>query len=358
MAAKRDQLVRGKRRHAPITITEHAVDRFHARHCPEESRAKARALLKAAAASAVHLREKTGAGQERWQTEDGIILVVKRDPALRSAVVVTALPRGDHWDEDPLDGEGDADPEISTYGEPCPPGTGKPLRVTARLAEGIVLRAPLMLDGLLAWAVSAEHRLLPPVSGQRGPTIEIPIEREPGGRFHLCSQGLHEVEASELRHKNRRAPVMEMARLGSSKISRVQISVGANKSYRVPYALEHLRDNEITWYCIGDPERIMSLLRHVHYLGRHRGAGKGRLDLHGEPWRVEECEPWGDGFPVVDVEGQPMRRLPPEHPGLAPGCRLTFGTLTYPYYDYTRQEMVACPSGLSTTQGAGYAANS
>lgn len=112
MAAERDQLVRGKRRHAPITITEHAVDRFHARHCPEESRAKARALLKAAAASAVHLREKTGAGQERWQTEDGIILVVKRDPALRSAVVVTALPRGDHWDEDPLEGEGDAAPEI------------------------------------------------------------------------------------------------------------------------------------------------------------------------------------------------------------------------------------------------------
>lgn len=232
--------------------------------------------------------------------------------------------------------------QLVTYGEPCPRGAGKPLRVTARLAEGIVLRAPIMLDGLLAWAVSAEHRLLPPVSGQRGPTIEIPIEREPGGRFHLCSQGLHEVEASELRHKNRRAPVMEMARLGSSKISRVQISVGANKSYRVPYALEHLRDNEITWYCIGDPDRVMSLLRHVHYLGRHRGAGKGRLDLHGEPWRVEECEPWGDGFPVVDVEGQPMRPLPVDYPGLG-AVSTALRTLTYPYYDMTRHEFCAVP---------------
>lgn len=345
MVAKRDQLVRGKRRYAPITITEHAVDRFHARHCPEESRAKARELLTAAAASAVRLREKTGAGQERWQTEGGVILIVKRDPVLRSAVVVTALPRGDHWDEDPLDGEGDAAPapEVSTYGEPCPPGTGKPLRVTARLAEGIVLRSPLMLDALLAWSVSAEHRLLPPVAGQSGPTIEIPIERELGGRFHLCSQGLHEVEASELRHKNRRAPVMEMARLGSSKISRVQINVGANKSYRVPYSLEILRDDEIAWFCIGDPERILALLRNVHYLGRHRGAGKGRLDLYGEPWRVEECEPWGDGFPVLDAEGRPLRQLPVDYPGLATPVKTSFRVLSYPYYDQTRAEFLAVP---------------
>lgn len=248
--------------------------------------------------------------------------------------------------------------QLLTYGEPCPPGAGKALRVTARLAEGIVLRAPLMLDGLLAWSVSAEHRLLPPVSGESGPVIEIPVEREPGGRFHLCSQGFHDVEASELRHKNRRAPVMEFARLGTSKIKRVSIAVAENKSYRVPYSLELLRNNEITWFCVGDPDRILALLRKVHYLGRFRGAGKGRLDIHGEPWRIEECETWGDGFPVVDVEGQPMRRLPPDYPGLAPGCRLAFGALTYPYYDHTRQEMMACPNGPSITQGAGYATNS
>ena len=35
-------------------------------------------------------------------------------------------------------------------GEPCEAADAKPLRIVARLTEGIVLRNPLMLDALLA----------------------------------------------------------------------------------------------------------------------------------------------------------------------------------------------------------------
>lgn len=215
-------------------------------------------------------------------------------------------------------------------------------RVTAKLAEGITLRAPLMLDGLLAWVVCARERRLPPLPGETLEPVDIPLQLEPDGRFHLCTQGICEVEASELRHKNRRAPWQEYARFGSSKIKRVDVSAGANKSYRVPYSLDLLRDDEITWYCIGDPDGIRDLLCDVHYLGRHRGAGKGKLDIHRQPWRVEECESWGDGFPVVSAEGKPMRQLSLDYPGLIEP-RQSFRTLTFPYYDKTREELCAIP---------------
>lgn len=218
----------------------------------------------------------------------------------------------------------------------------KPLRITAKLAEGIVLRAPLMLDGILAWVVCARERRLSPLPGDAIEPVDIPIELEPGGRFHLCSQGLHEVEASSLRYKNRRAPWVEYARFGTSKIKRVDIAAGANKSYRVPYSLDLLRDDRIVWYCIGDPDGIRDLLRDVHYLGRHRGAGKGRLDLHGQPWRVEECETWGDGFPVVDANGKAMRALPLDWPGLVES-RQSFRNVTFPYWDKTREALCAVP---------------
>ena len=216
-----------------------------------------------------------------------------------------------------------------------------PLRVVARLAEGIVLRSPLMLDGILAWVVTARERRLAPLAGQGFDPIEIPIQLEPGGRFHLASRGIHEAEHAEVRYKNRRAPWVEYARLGSPKIRRVDIAAGVNKSYRVPYSLELLRDNEITWYCLGDAERIRELLVDVHYLGRHRGSGKGRLDIHGRPWLVEQCEPW-PGFPVVDAEGRPMRQLPLDWPGVST-ARRSFAKLTYPYWDKTKEELCATP---------------
>ena len=225
-------------------------------------------------------------------------------------------------------------------GSPC--GSGEPLHIVAHLKTGVVLTRPLMLDALLAWAVANQERRLPPLPGEDSPTIEIPIQRSKCGRFHLCSQGHAVRELSEVRHKNRRPPAMEYARLGSSKIRRVDISVGANKSYRVPYELRLLEGDRIEWWCLGDADRILSLLSMVHYLGRHRGSGKGRLDLHGTPWTVEPCETW-DGFPVVR-DGEPLRQLPVDWD--LPGGIKTFRNLTYPYWDKTREELLLCPSTM------------
>ena len=212
-----------------------------------------------------------------------------------------------------------------------------PLHVTAHLVEGLALRSPLMLDALLAWSVASERQHVAPLPGEPLEPLEIPIQREPGGRFHLCSEGFPGSDESELRYKHRRPPVQEFARLGSAKMRRVDISVSVDKSLRVPYEFALCR--EIDWWCIGDADEIRRLLGRVHYLGRFRGSGKGRLDIHGAPWTVEPCDPW-EGFPVVR-DGQPLRPLPRDWPGLDEP-QLGYRPLTMPYWQRSF-ELLAVP---------------
>jgi CRISPR type IV-associated protein Csf3 len=129
-----------------------------------------------------------------------------------------------------------------------------------------------------------------------------------------------------------------MARLGSSKITRVDIAGGANKGLRLPYELRLIP--ELEWWCVGDAERIRMMLSKVHYLGDGRGRGHGKLDIANEPWRVERCEPW-PGFPLVR-DGLPTRPVPPDWPGLQ-DPPLGYRVMTAPYFRHGDAELCAVP---------------
>ncbi len=217
----------------------------------------------------------------------------------------------------------------------------KPLRVEATLRGGIALpRGPMALDSLLAYRVALERGLAPPRHAGECERIEIPIAREPGDRFCLASFSVADVEAHELRWVNRRAPVPEYQALGGTKVRRVQIKSGPDKSYRVPLEVSHVARDTLTWWCLGDANEIRRLLTGVGYLGKKRGVGLGRVVR----WTVAECAPWGDGFPVVGADGLPLRPLPLDWPGLAEGAPRSYHTLDFPYWDHTREELCACPS--------------
>jgi len=217
-------------------------------------------------------------------------------------------------------------------------GPEKPesLHVTATLANGVAFNAPPMLDALLAWVIAARKRIIPGADPSQLEPIDVPLAREPGGRFHLCSQGFGRIDGRETNYKNRRAPWQEYARLGSKRISRVNVSVAEDKSYRVPYST--LLIERMEWWCIGDPDQIADLLSDVHYLGRHRGSGHGRINL---PWLVERYESWGDGFPIVR-DGKPTRPIPLDWPGICDPATAYRG-VTYPYWDHAAEELVAVP---------------
>lgn len=212
-----------------------------------------------------------------------------------------------------------------------------PLRVTARLGGRFATsRGGIALDALLASQVALREQLPPPRSLSDCQPIEIPIEREPGGRFHLCSFSVAEFDARELKYLHRRAPVAEYQTIGSPKIRRALISAGVNKSYRIPIETRHAADDTLTWWCLGEAGAIIELLTTVFYLGRRRAVGLGKV----LQWQVEPCEIW-DGFPVVR-DGKPLRALPPDWPGLDEP-RLQRRTISYPYWAHELEEVCACP---------------
>jgi CRISPR type IV-associated protein Csf3 len=183
-----------------------------------------------------------------------------------------------------------------------------PLIVTAELLEGFVVRHPIHLDALLASAYAIKHELLvPPSNAAQCVRFPLPIARDDSDMYYLASSGEYESAVNELRYKNRRAPWVEYARLGSAKVRRVQLSTGQNKSYRSPYEFTIPALGRVVWWAIGEREPVLGLLQYNHYLGKHRGSGKGRVAR----WTVDECESWGDGFPVAR-DGVPMRNLPSE----------------------------------------------
>lgn len=213
-----------------------------------------------------------------------------------------------------------------------------PLIITATLASPICLPSgSLHLDGLLAAAVARRDGIPPALDLSMMQTIEIPVEREPQGRFHLCSSSVCEVEVSELQYTNRRAPIEQYCTLGAKKIRTVQINLGANKSYRIPRYVSHMKHDQIMWFALGDGAEIRQLLTTcIHHLGKRRGAGLGRVTS----WTVEECEPC-DGFPVVR-DGKPLRPLPTDWPGVT-DSKLGLCTTTFPYWDHAREEMCLLP---------------
>ncbi len=216
-----------------------------------------------------------------------------------------------------------------------------PLAITAHLDPlGAPLSLPegyIHLDGILAYAVvirdevptaSIEAELVP---------IEIPLEREPAGRFHLCSAAAPRWELHELHWTNRRFP-WELAAV-MTEMTRARIGAGAQKSYRIPVEAGRVQGDALTWFAVGDPEPVRDLLALVHGIGKRRGVGLGQVAR----WVVEDVEPWA-GFPVLTREGHPLRHLPPDWPGLRAGTAQRLGNLTYPYWRRSAETVVVVPA--------------
>lgn len=214
-----------------------------------------------------------------------------------------------------------------------------PLHVTATLDGPIVLQGgPLALDALLAAAVAMRDGLDPPAGPHDITPIEIPVEREPEGRFHLASFSHCTVEDYERRWVNRRPVVAEAQALGSPKRKRMQINAGPDKGYRFPMEAQWLEGDRLDWWCIGEREGVEELLRLVHHLGKRRAVGLGRV----REWTIEPCERWGPGFPVVDPAGRPLRPLPLDWPGVIEAS-VDVQAITYPYWAPQNVQEVVVP---------------
>lgn len=213
----------------------------------------------------------------------------------------------------------------------------EPLSVTARVGRELVIPdMGMALDSLLAMATCLRDQVPPANTAAEVLPIEIPVEREPAGRFHLCSNSVCDIAARAKRYTNKR-PVIGEAQALAQTAKRMQINAGPSKGYRIPYETQWPKDGELRWWCIGAAAEIRDLLGLIGYLGKRRGVGLGRV----LEWSVEPCEPWSGGFPVV-LDGRPLRPLPPDWPGLVDPTVIET-TLTYPYWLTERRQPCAVP---------------
>lgn len=219
----------------------------------------------------------------------------------------------------------------------------EPLCIRAEIEGRIALPSgPMALDSLLAAMVARTLALPPLLLPTEALPIEIPIERAPGGAFHLASFSVGSFECFGVKWVNRRFPIAEAQTLGSTKIRMISIKAGPCKSYRIPLPAGHLTDDALTWYVVGDRAAVADLLAHCSYLGKRRATGLGRVVR----WTVEPCAKWGPGFPIVDPSGMPTRTLPVDWPGVRPGAEQAFKTVTYPYVDRTQEVLCYAPGGM------------
>lgn len=214
--------------------------------------------------------------------------------------------------------------------------TFEPLRITAHLEREIALPSgSLAIDALLAAAVALRDNMPPAFTSAEVTPIEIPVRREPEGRFHLASFSVvGGWDAHGLRWVNRRFPVAEAQAFGDAKLRRIQITGGPCKSYRLPLHTAWAANDVLTWWVVGNASEIRALLGLVRYLGKRRAVGYGRVAR----WDVEPCEAW-PGFPVLQ-DGQPLRPLPPDWPGLV-ATGTAYHPLSYPY-DKRNRERPLC----------------
>jgi CRISPR type IV-associated protein Csf3 len=212
-----------------------------------------------------------------------------------------------------------------------------PLEIMVKLNGPIILsNTPLALDSLLAYWVAVLNELPQAHGLEEVIDIEIPVIKSKCKRFHLCSHSISNVDFVCNKYINRSIVIDKCQMLGKN-ISRVQVNGGPSKGHRMSVESFYMKRELMIWWCIGDKREIEMLLKHVRYLGKRRGTGHGKVDW----WSINRCDPWNDGFPVVR-NGRPLRPLPYDWPGLVDPF-ITYGTLTYPYWMYERNEKIACP---------------
>lgn len=209
-----------------------------------------------------------------------------------------------------------------------------PLKITAMVPGLLSLPWSVAhLDGILGAEIAAREGWPPPQIGGLK-ELTLPLARDPLG-FWLASASILEWECMETLYRQRRFPTAEALARHDSKMRRLDTSVGPQKNTRIPVEAGYVRDL-VTFYAIGDRERIKDLLSTVRALGSQRGSGKGEVTK----WTVEDVEPW-PGFPCVR-DSRALRNLPADYPD-ATIANGRIGRLEPPYWWSEGRTEVLCP---------------
>lgn len=215
----------------------------------------------------------------------------------------------------------------------------QPLKITAELANFRLssIEKSLPLDGPLAWARIREMDIDRAYNASYGSPDWIDVDisdalklvKMRSESFYACSWAVFKPLKEYITYRYRRfnSLLAETYVDFGKKRGKVITTGGTFKTWRIP--LNVICVESLTWFCVGDPDRINGLLKSINYIGSARAAGYGCVDC----WKIE---PWPYDWSIYGPGGQLMRAIPsPEGDSIC--------AIKYPYWG-TREVRCITPN--------------
>lgn len=206
------------------------------------------------------------------------------------------------------------------------------LRIQARLRGGVAMDRPYGLE-LSALLATHAHRLRKAEAVSQGRRVHSDADDEDPEDFDLplarcvsgddwywaasCAQpDVHPEEAPEARTYFQNVASAHARDFASRPLPEVYARKGSYRDVMMPSSVTLA--STLTWFAIGDKERIAAALRPLRAIGRRRATGEGVVlswsieDAPGDPWRTLHL---GDGdqllrpvpIPVAEALGVDYR---------------------------------------------------
>jgi CRISPR type IV-associated protein Csf3 len=172
----------------------------------------------------------------------------------------------------------------------------KPIKITAHMLDGRVATTDLCLpiDSMLAWAWIAKHhpeKLEHDSTRTRGVELidpDLPLERrEANGEWYWAASFALGEPMHEFRNFwHKRFDAQEAEDYADFQGRRGKVNVGAAqyKNYRMPLTIFLVP--ELTWYVVGDEDKLTPLLWQITSIGKKRSQGYGKI----REWEIEDAD--------------------------------------------------------------------
>lgn len=203
-----------------------------------------------------------------------------------------------------------------------------PLKVTAHLTDGRLNSSDglVMLDGIIYHAWFCVHA--PQVLEGKGDTeydgyIGLPLRNNPGNVWS-ASRAVYTEVAQEIAHYSKHPNFFDADKMSKLDMDKglISSSIGAYRAYRMPQIIRTVKDGLLTFWCMGDAEKINMFLSKMVAAGKKAAMGYGFIDR----WEVKDAE---DDYSFWHPEYGLMRPIPVES-DIAKGHDMT----GYPVFQY------------------------
>ena len=172
----------------------------------------------------------------------------------------------------------------------------EPLKITATLLDGRLNSANgiIMLDSILyhAWFIKYAPQVLGGEYDEKyihetQKYIGLPLKQLPGNRW-AASKGIYEEIEQKIENFNKRPDFFAPDKIDYLIDNKgiINESSGKYRAFRVPQLIRTVKDKKITFYAVGNKQKIQELLQLMISVGKKYSMGYGIITK----WEVEPCE--------------------------------------------------------------------